>query len=713
MKNPLLKNANGFDTPAGTKQQHYKGYYPEAIGGGWNPSDGNDLASEYSSQLGGYAAGTRGADKTQGYIDSLYRGTQEPPAPKGSKAPNGVPSVRSASSKTASDHITRQTYPIHFAVADALGGTVVDSWGPVIKTPHGKLHINVEPEGGATIWNEETGNESNVFDMDDEQAAVEAALDTIPNPPEPLPFGKQKEVKTPISQKDKKLRKVPEFSEEDKIRLHGIGVQGALKPIWDKAIRAGMLELSANRYSFTKEASSAIRSSLRDTVAQVNCALNRRHVPKNASAHEAAVKEIAKLVATSNQNLDEMGRIAKKAAKATHILYDAGPQSYTVRVMRGNNTIDEYNNGNSPWDSTTTFNRTDNDAIEYKRLLGFAKQTAMEYAQEYGVPENMVSHNEDLMAEEREDAGMDFTDDDRDELKRMGIRDSAKPKCPHCGSSKYGLMPTDFETAKCDDCGKNWEHGIVDGINNPYEKKAKTASIIGPLYHGTTASFTDFLLPDDVPGLGEERGDIGIHFGTEEQAEYRVEGSENARIIEVTLNVNKILRLADMNDWIPSYLAKVLLTKKFISPETRIQVSRLEKRGEDRAAYRILRKALDEAGYDAIAYENEIEGEGLSYVVWEPSKIKVISSHAKTAAVTDAQLINITILRLQHIYDAIKDKEEELDIDAASLPDAIGYLKRLLSMQPNKNDDDFLNSIGVRMSSKMLENHRTPKKKRV
>ncbi len=44
---------------------------------------------------------------------------------------------------------------------------------------------------------------------------------------------------------------------------------------------------------------------------------------------------------------------------------------------------------------------------------------------------------------------------------------AAKPTCPHCGSDDYGLMPTDFETAKCNKCGKNWEHGIVKGINDP------------------------------------------------------------------------------------------------------------------------------------------------------------------------------------------------------------------------------------------------------
>lgn len=41
-------------------------------------------------------------------------------------------------------------------------------------------------------------------------------------------------------------------------------------------------------------------------------------------------------------------------------------------------------------------------------------------------------------------------------------------KCPHCGSSDYVLLPADFETAKCQQCGKTWDHGIVDGINDPY-----------------------------------------------------------------------------------------------------------------------------------------------------------------------------------------------------------------------------------------------------
>ncbi|MDE2103383.1 MAG: hypothetical protein KGL39_39445, partial [Patescibacteria group bacterium] len=38
-------------------------------------------------------------------------------------------------------------------------------------------------------------------------------------------------------------------------------------------------------------------------------------------------------------------------------------------------------------------------------------------------------------------------------------RDKEILACPHCGSKKHKLMPTDFETAKCDACGKNFKAG--------------------------------------------------------------------------------------------------------------------------------------------------------------------------------------------------------------------------------------------------------------
>lgn len=41
-----------------------------------------------------------------------------------------------------------------------------------------------------------------------------------------------------------------------------------------------------------------------------------------------------------------------------------------------------------------------------------------------------------------------------------------KPKCPHCHSKRFTLMPTDFETAKCKDCGKTYEINAKEGTHH-------------------------------------------------------------------------------------------------------------------------------------------------------------------------------------------------------------------------------------------------------
>lgn len=47
------------------------------------------------------------------------------------------------------------------------------------------------------------------------------------------------------------------------------------------------------------------------------------------------------------------------------------------------------------------------------------------------------------------------------------VATTAKPTCPNCGASDYSLLPADFETAECNKCSKQWDHGIVKGINDP------------------------------------------------------------------------------------------------------------------------------------------------------------------------------------------------------------------------------------------------------
>jgi len=128
---------------------------------------------------------------------------------------------------------------------------------------------------------------------------------------------------------------------------------------------------------------------------------------------------------------------------------------------------------------------------------------------------------------------------------------AAKPKCPHCGSGKYSLMPTDFETAKCDKCGKNWDHGIVPGINDP-----KTASY-------------DFEVGDDVvaqmPGATFE-GTVAAISGDKVVIDREVGGKKITRAFE----------------------------KSQVKPKSAIEEHQQQRRVEDEAEEAHKRKVVDE-----------------------------------------------------------------------------------------------------------------------
>lgn len=79
--------------------------------------------------------------------------------------------------------VTREAYPLHFAIADALGGSVrpFDQYqGPYVQTPKGRLWVcPLEDTGFCFVYNEKTGNKSACFPWDADEIAAEAALDTL------------------------------------------------------------------------------------------------------------------------------------------------------------------------------------------------------------------------------------------------------------------------------------------------------------------------------------------------------------------------------------------------------------------------------------------------------------------------------------------------------------------------------------------------------
>jgi hypothetical protein len=154
------------------------------------------------------------------------------------------------------------------------------------------------------------------------------------------------------------------------------------------------------------------------------------------------------------------------------------------------------------------------------------------------------------------------------------------------------------------------------------------------VHHGTTARFNTF-----------RRGDIGFHFGTREQAGNRVSEEdwnnvdgytmtpiENAGILSGYLNIrNPLYFPADIGDWNGDYLAeKILFEYENVFPFELSESDRNELRSISRMSTRTgsmaMRRWLRGKGFDGIIYENNVEGEGKSYIIFSPTQFKSVEN---------------------------------------------------------------------------------------
>jgi hypothetical protein len=194
--------------------------------------------------------------------------------------------------------------------------------------------------------------------------------------------------------------------------------------------------------------------------------------------------------------------------------------------------------------------------------------------------------------------------------------------------------------------------------------------------HGTTAD-------DDFPIFETMRGrDIGSHFGDLSQATQFVETHnrklqkyhDNARIIPVWLSIQNPLVTDDMGRWdvdeITAYMeddleAKGIPWPDFISdedipdrsdwndevmdlvPEVQNEHAWFNnylgawEKFKQRKNWLLLRDALEEAGYDGIAYSNQYEGDGednLAFIALRPEQIKSVTGNSGAFDPTDPRI---------------------------------------------------------------------------
>jgi hypothetical protein len=147
-------------------------------------------------------------------------------------------STKEATGEQSAEDLTREEWPMWYAIADALGGTVepFDVYqGPYISVPgeNGRLFIVTEDGVWGQVWNEATQQSSSQFDMENENEAVDAALEIVEHPPtNTLPYGDERLVGPDISNVEQSVPAgewVPETTEADKARLRGLGVVGRQK----------------------------------------------------------------------------------------------------------------------------------------------------------------------------------------------------------------------------------------------------------------------------------------------------------------------------------------------------------------------------------------------------------------------------------------------------------------------------------------------------
>ena len=178
------------------------------------------------------------------------------------------------------------------------------------------------------------------------------------------------------------------------------------------------------------------------------------------------------------------------------------------------------------------------------------------------------------------------------------------------------------------------------------------------VWHATAADFESF----DIAASK----DIGIHFGTREQAEIRVKTKRSPRFIPALLSIaNPLVLKEDPRTWVPNYMASA--TEPAIGVEAAEDFRRriAERLAEDHATFAawkeanagnaatlrksdkvwdemqavatrdlmaILRDLLEERGYDGIAYPNLYERASVhksdlvehSWVAFRPEQIRIL-----------------------------------------------------------------------------------------
>ena len=157
-----------------------------------------------------------------------------------------------------------------------------------------------------------------------------------------------------------------------------------------------------------------------------------------------------------------------------------------------------------------------------------------------------------------------------------------------------------------------------------------------PVFHAAKTDVKQFS-----PKHRTELSSMGHHFGTAEQANTRTGQydfeSQSPNVGKYHLNVENPLEVSHMASYAPDHLADTMMDMGMLTPEKYDALS-AKHRYDDLELGDELVKVLKKNGYDGLKYSNEMEGEGFSYVPFNPAQIKSATGNQGTYDLTSPDL---------------------------------------------------------------------------
>ena len=182
-------------------------------------------------------------------------------------------------------------------------------------------------------------------------------------------------------------------------------------------------------------------------------------------------------------------------------------------------------------------------------------------------------------------------------------------------------------------------------------QKATPVSI--RVYHGSNASRGGGDYIPSTEGVAAQTNDIGVHFGTRQQAEKVGTIGKGGRTVgEFDLNLKKVLDVTDgYGSWGTTSPAETLDQLRFAAENGKAtfsvadveavypKISKMIEAEKAAEAMAALRKFLTDNGYDGLRYWNKADGEGWSYIALKNDAIARASdniANAKAPGTIDA-----------------------------------------------------------------------------